>query len=94
MLNSGEEFNQLNMQDSIIYVLSGEIDQISNKKRIRRLFENEFYWSIINTGEEKVTLKSESRAIVLVLSPELIFNTMSDNSEYTLEVLGILSKTA
>ena len=94
VLNSGEEFNQLNMQDSIIYVLSGEIDQISNKKRIRRLFENEFYWSIINTGEEKVTLKSESRAIVLVLSPELIFNTMSDNSEYTLEVLGILSKTA
>jgi len=81
-------------QDSIFFVLSGTITVCTNEQIIRHLNENEFYWGIVNNSEDEITLRGENTSTLLVISPELIFNTMSDNSDYTQEVIGILSKTA
>jgi len=91
----GEEINPREIaQDSILFVLSGSLTEYYNNQQTRQINENEYYWGIVNEHEESVRLKSEITSTLLILSPELIFNAMSDNSEFTLQVIGILSKTA
>lgn len=95
ILGSGEEINPENLtHDSILFVLSGTISVNVNSQIIRIINKNDLFWSIANDSDEEVVLRGESTAEILILSPELIFNTMSENSEYTREVIGILSKTA
>ena len=95
LLQAGEELNPAERaQDSILLLLSGKLSEFSTSQKIRELNENEFYWGIVYDGYEEVKLKAENVCTLLVLSPELIFNAMSENSEFTLEVIGILSKTA
>ncbi len=95
VLHKGEELNPgETAQDSILLVLSGKISEYSNSRKVREINENEFYWGIVYDGFDDVRLKAENSSAILVLSPELIFNTMSENSEFTLEVIGILRKTA
>lgn len=94
-LSAGERIIPAKMaQDSIFFVLSGTITVYANNQTIRILNENEYYWGIVNSSEDEVTLKCENTSALLVISPELFFNTMSENSDYTQEVIGILSKTA
>ena len=95
VLSEGEQINpQEIVQDSILFILSGRVTEYSNDQELRHLNENEFYWGIINEVVDGFVLKGEITSALMVLSPELIFNTMSDNSEFTLEVIGLLSKTA
>ncbi len=94
-LEQGEEITPEKMtNDSIVFVLAGSITIHDNNQTLRQLNENEFFWGIVNDSDDEVVLRGEKTASVLVLSPELIFNTMSDNSEYTQEVIRILSQTA
>ena len=95
VLRAGEEINpNEKVQNSILFILSGGITLYSKNHLSNRLKENEFYWGIVNEGNDIIRLKSDRTTTLLSLTPELIFNSMSDNNEYTLEVIEILSKTA
>ena len=95
ILQTGEKLNPVEMaQDSIIIVLSGKLTEFSNSEKLREISVNEFYWGIVNDAEDDVSLKAETISRLLILSPELIFNTMSESSEFTLDIIETLSKTA
>ena len=95
MLGEGEEINpQLMAQDSIVFILSGRVSEYSNNLKLRSLNENEIYWGIIHEVVDGVALKGETASILMVLSPELIFNTMSEIVSLLLTIIGLLSKTA
>jgi AAA family ATP:ADP antiporter len=94
-LSKGEKVNIGEMaKDSVFFVLYGTVSVLTNNQIISNLNENEFYWGIVNDSEDKIILKGENNSTLLVISPELIFNSMSENSDYTQEVIGFLSKTA
>ena len=94
-LKAGEEFNpRERTPESILIVLSGKLAEYSDSQRKRDLNENEFYWGIVNDDYVNITLKADIDCTILVLSPEMIFNAMAENSEYTLEVIEFLNKTA
>jgi ATP/ADP translocase/HEAT repeat protein len=95
VLHAGEEINAGKIAlDSIFFVLSGTITTYINGLKIRNLNEIDFYWGIVNDSEDEVILKAENNASLLVLSPELIFNAMLEDNDYTREVISLLSKTA
>jgi hypothetical protein len=92
VLQAGAEFNPgESNRDSIIFVLTGELTEYKNSAAIGSLIINEFYWGIVNDGDDKIRLKALNNCVLLIISPELIFNTMSESSEFTLEVIEILS---
>ncbi len=94
-LQAGEELSpEEKAQDSILLVLTGKLSQFTKGQKGKELIEGESYWGIVHDGFDEVRLKAETSTTLLVLSPELIFNAMAENSEFTLEVIGILSKTA
>ncbi len=80
--------------DSLFFVLSGVLSLYSNNQELRHIRENEYYWGIVSDNEEEIILRAEKVTTILIMSPELIFITMSNNSEYTQEVIEILSKIA
>ena len=95
LLQAGEELDPgERSQDSILMVLSGKLSEFSDNQRKRELIEDQFYWGIVNDGYVNTRLKAETDSLILVLSPELIFNAMAENSAFTLEVIEILNKTA
>jgi hypothetical protein len=92
VLHAGAEFNPgESNRDSIIFVLTGELTEYQNSAAIGSLNINEFYWGIVNDGDDKIRLKALNTCVLLIISPELIFNTMAESSEFTLEVIEILS---
>jgi hypothetical protein len=94
-LKAGEEFNpRERTPEAILIVLSGKLAEYSDSQRKRDLIQNEFYWGIVTDDYVNITLKAEIDCRILVLSPEMIFNAMAENSDYTLEVIRILNKTA
>jgi hypothetical protein len=80
-------------QEILFYVLKGAVYVLINDTKVREVKENDLFWGI-DREEEGITIISEARAYLLVLNPELIFDIMAENSDYTKEVIGILSKTA
>ncbi|MCF8369982.1 MAG: hypothetical protein K9H64_00065 [Bacteroidales bacterium] len=94
-IDEGEEINIRELgQDSIIFVLSGSVTINAGNQNVKHLSEAELYWGIVNDSDDEVLLKGDSGTALLIINPEMNFYTMSDNSEYTQEVIRILSKTA
>lgn len=81
-------------QESLLFVMTGAINIYQNKEKIGVVKKNEVFWRIAFDLEKEMELEAATNTLLLEISPEVLYETMQENSEYTKEVIATLSNTA
>lgn len=80
--------------ESLFFVVSGAVNLFLNKEKIGVVKENEVFWRIAFDLNGVIELEVVTRTLLLEICPELLYESMLENSDYTKEVITILSNTA
>ncbi len=80
--------------EAILFVVNGAIKIYVDQEETGVVRKNEVFWRIYYDLDKDIKIVADKNTLLLELSPEILYNTMMENSEYTKEVISTLSNTA
>lgn len=80
--------------ESIFYVGKGKARIFINKQFYKEFNEGELFWGIVINLENKLSFQAEEKCMIMKLSPEILYENMTEDYKYTKEVISLLGETA